>query len=226
MKSGKRAYSMEVRAASAAATKARIRQAAVELHAEHLWDGFTLREVARRAGTTVQTVLRTYGTKQALSLLAMDASAERLRPTTAPGNLQAAIRVLYDDYEEIGDRVIRYLAEELRHAEVAPKVELGRLGHRKWVETVFAPQLAAARRGVARERLLHALIVVTDVYVWKLLRRDLRLDRQAAELVVGFILAAVNKGGYDGEIPVGVLGWRRQSETKPGHRPRAARARP
>jgi AcrR family transcriptional regulator len=184
---------MQLRAGKAEATKARIRQAAAELHAERLWDDFTLDEVAHRAGTTVQTILRVYGSKQALSALAMDASARRLRPATAPGDVAAAVRVLYDDYEEIGDRVIRYLADEQRNPALAPAVELGRQAHRRWVEAAFAPQLRAHQRA-ARLRLLHALIVATDVYVWKLLRRDLGLERRAAQRLVRDLVSGVVRG--------------------------------
>jgi AcrR family transcriptional regulator len=225
MNCAKRTYSMHLRAAKANATRARIRQAALELHAEHLWDDFTLDEVAARAGTTVQTVLRIYGSKEALSVLAMEASADRVRPAPPPGDVAAAVRVLYDDYEDIGDRVIRYLADELRHPALASKVELGRQAHRKWVETAFASQLRA-RRGAARERMLHALIVATDVYVWKLLRRDLKLDRGAAESLVENIVQAIVRGAGNGEISVGLLGRRRQPDAKSGHRSRAGAARP
>lgn len=220
----KRAYSMELRAAKAEATKARIRQAAVDLHVERLWDGFTLDAVARRAGTTVQTVLRVYGSKDALSVLALEASANRHRQDSPPGDIAAAVRALYDDYEAIGDRIIRYLAEELRHPVLAPQVEAGRQSHRNWVETVFAPQLRA-RTGPARQRLRHALIVATDVYAWKLLVRDLHLDRRAAESVVKEMIAAFTQGGTDGKISVGLLGRGRKLAAKPGHRPRAQQAR-
>jgi AcrR family transcriptional regulator len=225
MNPGKRRYSMQLRGAKAEATKARIRQAAVELHAEYMWDDFTLDEVARRAGTTVQTVLRKYGHKEALAALAMQASGERLRPATPPGDVPAAIRVLYDDYEEIGDRVIRYLVDEARHPAFAPMVELGRQAHRKWVETAFASQLGA-RRQSARLCLLHALIAVTDVYVWKLLRRDLKFDRRAAESLVEHIVQAIVQGGGNGKVSVGVLGRRRQPHAQPRHRAGAATARP
>ena len=46
--------------------------------------------------------------------------------------------------------------------------------HRDWVRRTFAPRLAVAAR--PRE-LEDALVVVTDVYVWKLYRRDMRLGR-------------------------------------------------
>lgn len=225
MNSGKRAYSMVLRAAKAEATRARIRQAAAELHAERLWDDFTLEEVAKRAGTTVQTVLRIYGSREALSVLAIEASADRQRPATPPGDIAAAVRVLYDDYEEIGDRVIRHLADELRYRSLAPRMELGRQGHRQWVESAFAPQLEA-REGDARRNLLHTLIAATDVYVWKLLRRDLGLDRAGAERLVADMIRAIVQGGDNGQVSVGLLGRGRQPAAEPRGRPVLAGKRP
>jgi hypothetical protein len=51
------------------------------------------------------------------------------------------------------------------------------------VERTFAPLLAGLR-GAARERRLIALIVATDALVWKLLRREMGLDRATAERIV------------------------------------------
>ena len=150
-----RAYSMETRTAKAAETKARIHQAAVGLHAERMWDGFTLEAVARRAGTTVQTILRIYGSKEALAVLAMLAAPDRPRPVTPPGDIEAAIAMLYADYATIGDRVIQHLADEPRHPSLSPQLEAGRQAHRAWVRTAFAPQLAT-RSGPERERMLIA----------------------------------------------------------------------
>jgi len=45
-------------------------------------------------------------------------------------------------------------------------MDIGRRGHREWLQRIFA----------APERLAE-LLVVTDVYAWKLLRRDQRLAR-------------------------------------------------
>jgi len=185
----KRRYSMALRAVRAAATKARIRDAVLALHAAHLFE-FTLDDVARRAGVTVQTVLRIYGSKDALYLMMMDAAANRRRRESPAGDVPAAVAAVIEDYEAIGDQVIQYLADELRNPALAPKVELGRQAHRKWVETAFAPQLRA-RRGRARQDLLHALIVATDVYAWKLLRRDLKLERDDAERITVQMIAAL-----------------------------------
>ncbi len=50
--------------------------------------------------------------------------------------------------------------------------------HRAWVEEVFAPYLDVADD---REELTDLLVVATDVYTWKLLRRDRRLGRDRTE---------------------------------------------
>lgn len=212
---------MQHRAASAQATRGSIREAAIALHAERLWDDFTLQEVAQRAGTTVQTVLRVYGSKDALAQIAMEASTVPRRRACPPGDTAAAVRVLYDDYEAMGDRIVRYLAEEQRRPALASRVELGRRAHRAWVQAVFAPEIEGRPKRAAQD-LLHALVVTTDVYVWKLLRRDSHLDRASAERVIRGMIAAITHGGANGEVPVGVLGRRRKPAAKPRDRAHAS----
>jgi type II secretory pathway component PulM len=55
--------------------------------------------------------------------------------------------------------------------------------HRRWVEEAFAEQLAA-RPPRERRTVLLALVAALDVYVWKLLRRDLAVGRATAEQIV------------------------------------------
>jgi hypothetical protein len=50
----------------------------------------------------------------------------------------------------------------------------------QWVERTFAP-LIEGLTGAARERRIAALVALTDVYTWKLLRRDLGLSRSDTE---------------------------------------------
>ncbi len=56
--------------------------------------------------------------------------------------------------------------------------ERGKALHRAWVEEVFAPDLAGAPDP---EELTDLLVVATDVYTWKLLRRDRGLGRDRTE---------------------------------------------
>jgi AcrR family transcriptional regulator len=181
-----RAYDMSNRAAQAEATRERIRQAAVALYRERALDGFTLEEVARRAEVTVQTVLRAFKSKDQLIMAALVALAEDTQPLKiprVPGDVAEAVMLFFDLYEEVGDFVIQQLGDEPRLPGIKPELDAGRRGHAKWVEEAFAPHLAHHTDN-PRTEMFHALMVATDVYVWKLLRRDQGLDRADAEAVM------------------------------------------
>jgi len=177
---------MTARAAKAEATKARIRAATIALYQEMAVEDFTLDDIAARAETTVQTVLRIFGSKEDLfydALHEMAAGGFFLR-STPPGDVKAAVAAIFELYESVGDLVIRHLADEARHpAALKLFLEQGRDNHRDGVKTAFAPQLERVT-GAARAELLEILSVTTDVYVWKVLRRDRGLSRAAAEAIV------------------------------------------
>lgn len=61
--------------------------------------------------------------------------------------------------------------------------DAGRAYHRDWAKRTFAPLLRGLQGGT-RERRLTAIVVATDVLVWKLLRRDLGLERGEGERIV------------------------------------------
>jgi hypothetical protein len=79
---------------------------------------------------------------------------------------------LLRDYEQTGDAVIRLLALGPRHPAVAEVLQFGRGEHRKWVSSAFADPLSRLE-DTERQRAMDALVVTTDVYTWKLLRRDM-----------------------------------------------------
>ena len=196
MKKAKRSYDMTARAAKAQATKARIRACAVELFCNRPAEEFTLDEIAGRAETTVQTVLRIFGSKDELiyeALEDMAAGGVFLRPT-APGDISAAVGSFFDIYETVGDLVIDRLGEERRRPALKATLNQGRENHRDGVKTVFAPQLERVH-GAERAKLLTTLIVMTDVYVWKLLRRDMKMNRSAAEAIVARMIRNVLEQG-------------------------------
>jgi AcrR family transcriptional regulator len=177
---------MTARAAASAETGRRIVRAMQELFALGPYHEVTLQAVAGRAGVTLQTVLRRFGSKGALlAAAAADARARvaAQREEARPGDHRGAIRNLFDHYEAWADTSLRLLEQEERVAEIATLTREGRALHARWVERVFAPALAAARpsdRPLRRAQ----LIVATDVYAWKLLRRDLGLARSDAEHAV------------------------------------------
>jgi hypothetical protein len=109
------------------------------------------------------------------------------------GDLPAAVRAIFDHYEQRGDQVLWLLAEEYADGEIRAFNDSGRLMHRQWVETVFGPQLAAHAES-DRTALVDLLVVATDVYTWKLLRRDRALVRAEAEARVRRLIAGILAG--------------------------------
>ena len=185
---GRRSYRMTSRATAAAATGERILDAAAQVFYEKA--DLPLEDVARRAGVAVQTVIRRFGGREGLFAAALERESGRVRDQrdTAPvGDVEAAVRVLLDHYEEYGDKVLTLLALESRSPAAAQVVAQGRLLHRSWCERVLAPALAGLDDG-SRARRLAQLVAVTDVYTWKLLRRDAGLSRDDVELALRELL--------------------------------------
>ncbi len=195
MKRKKRRYAMAARAAKAEATKARIRLSAMELYCQRPIEDFTLEEVADRAGVAVRTVLRAYPSKDELVYAALDqmaAGGVYLKPTP-PGDIKAGVSAFFDIYETVGDLVLQRLSDERRRPALKPSLDQGRENHRDGVKVIFAPQLEQ-RRGAARAELFNMLVIMTDAYVWKLLRRDMALTRPAAETIVGKMIFSIIEG--------------------------------
>jgi AcrR family transcriptional regulator len=200
MKKGKRStggrpYRMRARAEAAAETGRRILQAAVDLGPEVFSGEATLDDVAGRAGVTVQTVLRRFGSKEGL----ISAAAEEVRTRVesqrgeAPvGNVEGAVRNLVEHYEEWGDSTLRLLAHEEKYPAIQVHTDRGRAVHYEWVERVFAPFL---KERAECERLRGELIAICDLYVWKILRRDLGFGREQTEAALVEMLTALLERG-------------------------------
>ena len=151
------------------------------------WDepsrDLTLERIADSAGVTVQTVIRHFGSRDGVFEAAVAREMGRVRDERDPKAVSGpaeAVRQLVAHYERIGDRGVRLLAEEHRSAVVADIATRGRALHRAWCEETFATTLSRLA-GPARRRRLAQLVAVCDVYVWKLLRRDARLSRDATQ---------------------------------------------
>jgi AcrR family transcriptional regulator len=181
---------MVARAEATAATRERILDATERLFLASASDRFSLEDVAEGAGTTVQTVLRHFGSKDSMLAASSDRAMQEVRRErmSAPvGDVRGAVENLVGHYEERGDVALRWLAEEERNPFLGEIVERGRELHREWVASTFAGQLEPARGDGGRLRLAQ-LVAVTDVYMWKLLRRDMRLSRAETErAIVGLI---------------------------------------
>jgi len=180
-----RKYLQTGRAEAAEETARQILAAFGDSMQKRWFDEVTLEEVADRAGVNVRTVIRRFGGKEGL----LEAFVDDFIPsiaidrTTPPGDVGAAVDRLLDIYESWGDSVIRNLAQEPRHKALKRLLDLGRERHRAITAAVYAPwldRLAASEQ----TRTLDALVAATDVYVWKLARRDMQRSRaQTAKIL-------------------------------------------
>jgi AcrR family transcriptional regulator len=189
--SPKRAYRQSARALAAEATAERILDA-FQMQMEERWfDEIRLEDIARAAGVSVQTVIRRFGTKEglleALQLrIAAVVSASRDVPE---GDANAAVTSLIEDYEEHGDVVLRILAQEDRFPACRAVTDFGRREHRKWIAKAFAPWLRPIDPA-ARLQAKDALVIAGDLYVWKLVRRDMRRSISEWRAIMETMLAA------------------------------------
>jgi AcrR family transcriptional regulator len=191
-----RPYRMTARADAATATGERILDAAIAVFWQAPVDDIPLEEVARRAGVSVQTVIRRFGGKHDLLAAAAERETERVgrqRAEAPVGDVPGAVRNLLDHYEELGLPVLRLLAQEDRSPALRALADRGRAVHADWCARVFAPTLARLH-GAEQARRLAQLIAVTDVQAWKLLRHDRRLSRRQTELALVELLHPLTGG--------------------------------
>jgi AcrR family transcriptional regulator len=188
----KRAYCQTARAAAAEGLRQRVVTAFHGLLLSRWIDEITLDEVAASAGTTRQTVIRLFGGKDGLLEAVIDlVRAEAMPRVAMRGDVsaRAALEGLIAHYESVGDMVVRFLAQEERHPALRPLLAQGRREHRAWV----AERFGSTRSGlseVGRERQITRLVVATDIYTWKLLRRD---GGESQDEVLCLMLGIINR---------------------------------
>ena len=183
----KRIYRQTARAAAAEELRQLVATTFYELLLSRWVDEITLDEVAASAGTTRQTVIRLFGGKEGLlGSVEATASAKAQPRISLPRNfsIKRALRALVEHYEVMGDVTVRLLAQEERHPALRPALERGRREHRTWVAKWFGDSMT----GMERERQITRLVVATDVYTWKLLRRDFgNSQKEVTRLIAGLI---------------------------------------
>jgi AcrR family transcriptional regulator len=187
-----RAYRQVDRAEAAEETARQIIDAFSHSMRSRWFDEVTLEDVANRAGVHVRTVIRRFGSKEGLLDAFVDdfISSVAMERATPPGDVDSAIDRLMDIYETWGDSVIRNLAQEPLHPPLKRLLDLGRGRHRSITAATYAPWLDRLPPA-DRKTTLDALIAATDVYVWKLTRRDMRHSRAEVTRVLRTLVDAV-----------------------------------
>ncbi len=177
-----RPYSMTNRSARAEATRQRIVEAAMALFREHAYADVTLAQIAETAGVSHQTVLNHFESKAGVVAGAADEMAQQTTTARAatPGDTAGAVHALVGEYERMGDANVRWAVEPID--ELADLMDRARAGHQEWLVEICGDALPVGR--TARRSATNALPAATDVYTWKLLRRDLRLSRAETEKTI------------------------------------------
>jgi AcrR family transcriptional regulator len=181
----RRTYTMAARADGMVATRERIVQAMLRLAIEQAYEDITLAAIAHAAGVSHQTVLNHFESKERVGAAAAEVlsrETEAVRNEAKAGDHAGAIGILVSEYERFGDAAARWAATSERLGSLAPLLDGARLKHQLWLERIFASRLP--KMPGSRRRAIHALHAATDVYTWKLLRRDLRLSRPETERIM------------------------------------------
>jgi AcrR family transcriptional regulator len=189
----RRPYRMVARAQAAANTSERVMAAADQLFGRLPYDQVTLQAIADEGAVTVQTVMRRFGSKESLFVKVGEARGRLIRATrdqVRVGDAKGAVRDVLKSYELWGDVIMHQLGQEPRVPEVRRGVEKGRRYHQAWVRRIFEPLLSRLSRGERQLRLAQ-LVVATDLYSWKILRRDLGLDRLTVERCMAQMVIAI-----------------------------------
>jgi AcrR family transcriptional regulator len=189
----KRGYRMTERAEAVAETRRRIVEAALEIGDPRV----PIASVAERADVSQRTILRHFDGRAGLFAAVLQAGIEQVeeeRFGIPAGDVDAAVASLVAHYESRGDRVIARLAAEGSDERIDEILDTGRRMHRRWVEEKLGPLLEEVVGREERRRLAQ-LVAVTDVYTWKLLRRDSGLSvGETREAIAELIRGVTDKG--------------------------------
>lgn len=191
--SSQRVYKQVARAKAQEQTRETLLRAATEEVEKDNWTQTSLESVAGRAGVSKQTALRHFGSKQGLldAVIRRSAALVVKERNKAPiGDVPGAVANLVRHYERYGDMVVRMLPYRdamvrvmgggERGNTIARAVDYGKEVHEEWIKRTFAPQLAELSPHKRRRRQAQ-LVATCDVYVWKILRRDIGLEVDEVE---------------------------------------------
>lgn len=161
-------------------TKLSIVNAFGKLWTQYPINDITLDMIAEKANVTKRTILRKFGSKEGLmteSLSYDPVGISAKRNQAKPGDIEDILKTLLSNYENIGDAAIRTIRLE-PELEVARQIGVkGRKLHRDWCRLVFEPFLPDSQ-SPDFEIQLTSFISVTEIYLWKLMRKDLKLSKK------------------------------------------------
>jgi AcrR family transcriptional regulator len=197
MNSGKRSYQQRRRAESQAATRRRITEAAVDLHATVGPAQTTVAEIARRAGVQRLTVYLHFPDQRAL-FQACTTHWFGLHPLPSAelwkdgGDLEERVRraltSIYTYYREYGQLISNWL----RDAQLIPALqEFAETGYYGYLDQLSASVLPKPPDGADQKNARAMLLVALHFETWRLLthRGGLTDEEAAADMSDAIVLA-------------------------------------
>jgi AcrR family transcriptional regulator len=197
---------MDVRGKAAERTAEKIQDAAIGLFRSRPFSEVTLQAIAAKAGVTLQTVLRRFGSKEQVFTEAAKRHMTSIfgaREVSAPGDIATIVATIVASYEDMGDLNWRGVTQEDQFPLIKQVFDQARANHREWIGACFEGLIRPAR-GWERERRVDLLFAATDFYLWKLFRRDLGRSRALTTAHMCDLVTALAQlwGGENGEISV------------------------
>lgn len=185
---------MTTRGRTQQSTKRRIAEAALELFKARDYEDVSLKDIARAAGVSHQTVLNHFDSKAGVLPACAEVFSEQvagLNADVTPGDVLSVVRVTCDRYEEIGDVNARWADIAPRVPGLEPLIAHGRRNFQSWLADVLSEHLPDDDPS-ERRRVLVGLHAALEVHTWRFLRRDLGLSRadteaQLCDLVLGVL---------------------------------------
>ena len=194
----KNPYNNTRRLIDAENTKIKIIKAFGNLWSRHSIKDITLEMVAKEAGVTTKTILRKFESKdgminESLFYLATEIKGERTLATV--GNIDEILKALLSNYEKMGEAAIRTINLE-SELEIARQIGAkGRALHRDWCIQMFSPYLPN-EQSADYEIQLTSFIAATEIYLWKLMRKDLKLSKgQTFSIFKNLVEGLINQNG-------------------------------
>jgi hypothetical protein len=107
-----------------------------------------------------------------------------------PGDLPGIVDALLEEYERMGNALVRTLTVEYEYPVTQTLLKEARKFHREWCIQVFEPFLPKVKSD-SYEIVLSAFITGTEFYLWKLLRKDLGKSMEQCRNIFLFSLESL-----------------------------------
>ncbi len=185
-----RKYSMTKRTDSSKKTNDSIIRATENLLANGPLDKVTLPAIAKGANVTVQTVMRHMGSREGCLKAVAKIVAQRIdsqRGHVKPGDIDSAISDLMEHYESDSTLILNLLDQASKGENFAKKMaEKGRRYHRNWVIQLFNPLV-----DIKKQENVDALVIATDIYVYKLMRLDMGRSFKKTKSIINYLVRGI-----------------------------------